>query len=125
MIRDVSYLGFPSFHIIIPGLSEMVYPSDLQFRATNTRYYVSNILRDCPEKINAKIVSCSYQQWNISLVMRMKIQMESYYGVVNTEDVPCEKIYCGCAYFIAMNYVLRGEYSKSFRKDGLYYVYGR
>lgn len=74
MIRDVSYLGFPSFHIIIPGLSEMVYPSDLQFRATNTRYYVSNILRDCPEKINAKIVSCSYQQWNISLVMRMKIQ---------------------------------------------------
>lgn len=24
--------------------------------------------------------------------------MESYYGVVNPEDVPCEKIYCGCAY---------------------------
>lgn len=42
--------------------------------------------------------------------------MESYYGVVNTEDVPCEKIYCGCAYFIAMNYVLRGEYSKASEK---------
>ena len=42
--------------------------------------------------------------------------MESYYGVVNPEDVPCEKIYCGCAYFIAMNYVLRGEYSKASEK---------
>lgn len=27
-----------------------------------------------------------------------------------------EKIYCGCAYFIAMNYVLRGEYSKASEK---------
>lgn len=44
--------------------------------------------------------------------MRMKISRESYYGVVNTEDVPCEKIYCGCAYFIAMNYVLRGDIVK-------------
>ena len=49
MIRDV-HIGFPSFHIIIPGLSEMVYPSDLQFRATNTRYYVSKYSTRLPRK---------------------------------------------------------------------------
>lgn len=116
MIRDVSYLGFPSFHIIIPGLSEMVYPSDLQFRATNTRYYVSNILRDCPEKINAKNSKLFISTMEYFLGNAYENTMESYYGVVNPEDVPCEKIYCGCAYFIAMNYVLRGEYSKASEK---------
>ncbi len=57
-IRDVSFLGFPSFHIIIPGMSEMIYPDDTKFRATNTRYHVSNLLRDSPEEINKD--NCRY-----------------------------------------------------------------
>ena len=43
LIHDVSYLGFPSFHIIIPSLSEM-FPShmtEMRFRIGNTYNYIS------------------------------------------------------------------------------------
>lgn len=46
LLRDVSYLGFPSFHMIIPGFSE-VFPPDLKTaRLHNTVQYVSEIIRN-------------------------------------------------------------------------------
>ena len=42
LIRDVSYTGFPSYHIIIPGLSEFSDFSDYDIRMQNTRKYVCN-----------------------------------------------------------------------------------
>lgn len=46
MMRDVSYLGFPSYQLIIPGLSE-VFPADLQMaRLNNTVQYVSEKMKD-------------------------------------------------------------------------------
>ena len=39
LIRDVSTLGFPSCHIIVPGLSELIDASDDKIRASNTRAF--------------------------------------------------------------------------------------
>ncbi|MBE6813203.1 MAG: hypothetical protein E7523_10045 [Ruminococcaceae bacterium] len=44
LIRDVSYLDFPSFHIIIPGLSELQKVDDQCFRAYNTRLFSRQVL---------------------------------------------------------------------------------
>lgn len=57
LIRDVSWLGFPSYHIIIPGLSEANVVSDAEFRAHNTKNFVSNLMK-YPEKITEK--DCKY-----------------------------------------------------------------
>lgn len=112
-IRDVSFLGFPSFHIIIPGLSEMIYPDDKKFRATNTRYYISNLLRDNPEKIDQS--NCKYIIATMEYFLGNAYEntMESYYGVINPKDIPCENIHCGCAYMIAMCHVILGEYEQA------------
>ena len=112
-IRDVSFFGFPSFHIIIPGLSELVYPDDTKIRATNTRYYISNLLRDHPEKIDKS--NCLYIIATMEYFLGNAYEntMESYYGIVNPLDVPCENIYCGCAYMIAMCYCMLGDYEQA------------
>lgn len=115
-IRNVSYLGFPSFHIIVPGLSEMLYPDDLQFRATNTRYYLSNVLRDTPEKIDKTNSKLFIATMGYFLGNAYENTMESYYGVVDPMDIPCENIHCGCTYMIAMCHVLLGEYDAASQK---------
>lgn len=46
MMRDLSYLGFPTYQVIIPGLSE-IFPADLQMaRLSNTVQYVSSKMKD-------------------------------------------------------------------------------
>lgn len=116
LIRDVSHLGFPSYHIIIPGMSELVFPNDMQFRATNTRYYVSNILRDSPEKINEDNCKLFIATMEYFLGNAYENTMESYYGIVEPADIPCEEIYCGCAYMIAMCNLLLHEYGAAAKK---------
>ncbi|MDY6323563.1 MAG: YcaO-like family protein [Catonella sp.] len=119
-IRDVSVLDFPSYHIIIPGLSEMIYPDDTKFRATNTRYYISNMLRDYPEKItkqnnNYFIATMEYFSGNA-----FENTMQSYYGIINPKDIPCENIHGGCAYFISMCYAMNKDYDNA--EKGMSYV---
>lgn len=116
LIRDVSYLGFPSFHIIVPGLSEMVRPDDLQFRATNTRYYISNLLRDHPDQIDKTNCKLFIATMEYFLGNAYENTMESYYGVVQPEDIPCENIFCGCAYMIAMCHLLMEDYESAAKR---------
>lgn len=116
LIRDVSHLGFPSYHIIIPGLSEMVYPDDMKYRATNSRYYISHLLRDAPEEIdraNSKLIIATMDYF---LGNAYENTMESYYGIVNPNDIPCENIHCGCAYMIAMCHAMTEEYQSASAK---------
>ena len=44
LIRDVSNLDFPSYHILIPGMSELNDGSDTATRADNTRAFISGFL---------------------------------------------------------------------------------
>ncbi len=119
LIRDVSYLGFPSYHIIIPGLSEMVYPDDMKFRATNSRYYISNLLRNAPEKIDTTNCKLIIATMDYFLGNAYENTMESYYGIVDPDDIPCENIHCGCAYMIAMCHAMLKEYQMAADKMDL------
>lgn len=57
LIRDVSWLGFPSFHIIVPGLSEANELTDVDIKAYNTRSYIAKLLRK-PAEITEE--DCKY-----------------------------------------------------------------
>lgn len=43
-IRDESKLGFPSFHVIIPGISEIITPTEKMIKAYNTKLYLNRFL---------------------------------------------------------------------------------
>ena len=50
LIRDVSNLGFPSYHIIVPGFSEIAKPSEELIAAYHERTVTSYLLTK-PEMI--------------------------------------------------------------------------
>lgn len=46
LIRDVSWLGFPSYHIIVPGLSEITEMTDSYIRVHNTIQYLKTLFKN-------------------------------------------------------------------------------
>lgn len=56
LIRDNSVLNFPTYHIIIPGLSELVKFDERELKFENTVYVVMDLLKN-PSTINADNIS--------------------------------------------------------------------
>ncbi len=114
LVRDVSYLGFPSVHIIIPGLSEMFDANDFRYRTYNTRHYVSKILMT-PEKItkeNSKYVIATLEFFLPSI---LENSIETYYGWYEngSTSLPGSDSGLGCIYLIAMCHILNENYGKA------------
>lgn len=112
LIRDVSYLGFPSVHIIIPGLSEMTEALDIHYRTYNTRHYVCGLLMD-PNNItieNTKYVIATMEYFMPSI---LENSIETYYPWYNKGDLPFAKSGMGSLYMIAMCHVINGNYNEA------------
>jgi len=115
LIRDVSYLGFSSYHIIIPGMSEMSNPDDTKMRTLNTRFFVTSLLMN-PSKINkdnTKYIIGTLEFFNGDL---MNDNLKSYYPMSTKIECLCDDIGCGCIYMIAMCHVLNGNYELAANK---------
>lgn len=110
LIRDVSYLGFPSYHIIIPGLSEVSIVTDTMFRAYNTRIAVTSMLVDISSVTpqNCKYILGTLGFFSKSL---MENSLSSYYPEFNNLDLPYDDIHCGALYLAAMCHFAMKEYS--------------
>ena len=112
LVRDVSYLGFPSYHIIVPGMSELQDVSDQKFRAYNTKTLIAQLLND-PSLINKE--NCRYiietmrhfagSQFDESMMM--------YYCFPIKFKCPGEEFGLGWVYLTAMCYALSGDYTKA------------
>lgn len=112
LIRDVSYLGFPSIHIIIPGLSEMTESMDIHYRTYNTRHYVCGLLLN-PNNItyeNTKYVIATMEYFMPSI---LENSIETYYPWYSKGDLPFAKSGMGCLYMIAMCHVINGNYNEA------------
>ncbi len=110
LIRDVSTLGFPSFRIIIPGMTEIT-------RAKMAGRYrefedIEYLLKDL-NRINLN---------NLPKVIKMLETLiydagfESLYFLMNVKDVnllPCEKINNSAKYFLVICYIMNKEYQKA------------
>ncbi|RSX56096.1 YcaO cyclodehydratase, ATP-ad Mg2+-binding [Bifidobacterium dolichotidis] len=53
LIRDVSITGFPSYHVIIPGISELDAVTSFDIRLQYTKHLIAQMLGN-PEQINAQ-----------------------------------------------------------------------
>ena len=110
IIRDVSTLGFPSFRVIIPGMTEVTRTK----MAGRYREFedIEYLLKDL-NRINLN---------NLPKVIQMLETLiydggfESLYFLMNVKDtnlLPCEKINNGTKYFLAICYIMNKEYKKA------------
>ncbi|MEG1291397.1 MAG: YcaO-like family protein [Lachnospiraceae bacterium] len=112
LIRDVSYTGFSSFQVLIPGLSEIMEESDIRTRALNTKAYLMPIL-NYPERINqsnVKYIIGSFDFWRDS---QMDNYMTSLYGVYPDFDFPGEEMRLGWLYMTSMCCAFQGKWEEA------------
>ena len=131
-IRDVSYLGFPSVHIIIPRYQEMFEADDIRYRVYNTRFYVCELLKQ-PQNINKENVKYIIAVLEYFCQVCLKIQLTHIMAGVIKDAIPCEKYGMGVIYLISMCYVVEENYKQaadymkmilSQLENGVWYVSG-
>lgn len=110
LIRDVSVLGFPSFSIAVPGMSEETFdPKATHFNLFTT---MQALLKDF-RNINSKNIKEVIQ---IMEVIVNEIGYEKLSILISLKDIsilPCEQIGMGAKYFLAILYIMAEEYKKA------------
>lgn len=112
LIRDVSYSGFYSFHILIPGISEIMRESSmLHIRAINTKAYLIPYL-NAPGSINdriAKLLRGNLDYWS---KMQLENTMKNHYCVYPDFEFPGEEFQKGWQYLAAMCCAYLGQFQQ-------------
>lgn len=111
LIRDVSFTGFPSYHILIPGLSEMQKLSDYDIRARNTRSYVAYLLTHTEEinPNNVKYIIGVLKMYSNSI---FENSLSTYFPPDYIVELPYDSIGSDI-YLLAMCYIVKGDYEEA------------
>lgn len=112
IIRDVSYLDFPTFHVIIPGMSEVMDVSDKWFNALNTKFHVHKLLNS-PSKINESNAKYIIGIMDYFANSQLDNSMKSHFGVLPTINFPGEEYNLGWLYYTAMCFILLNDYKSA------------
>ncbi len=112
LIRDVSYLGYPAYQILIPGLSEVFEMTDHWYNAVNTKFHMMKLL-NFPSKINQDNVKYIIGIMECYANSQLENSMRSHYGVLSNIPCPAEEYGLGWTYYTAMCYALIGDYKKA------------
>ena len=113
LVRDVSNLDFPSYHVIIPGLSELRDDSDKEIRAENTRAVASALISNISKinKDNCKYVIGILAYYSDRI---MENSIASFIPDSNNLDIPFGLQRNGSIYLSAMCYAFIGDFNKSY-----------
>lgn len=113
LIRNVSYTGFPSFHIIVPGISEIFRDHSLMLeKIMNTKIYLMSYL-NYPETFTertVKLLKASLDYWSDS---QIENGMKSHYGAYPDFAFPGEEIGFGWLYMSIMCCMYLGQYEEA------------
>ena len=112
LIRDVSYLGYPSYQILVPGLSEAFEMTDRWYNTVNSKFYIMKLLNN-PNKINKTNVKYILGVMEGYAASQLENSIRSHYGMLNNISYPAEDYGLGWTYFTAMCYALREDYKKA------------
>lgn len=111
LIRDVSYLGFPSFQIIIPGISELQDADDRRFRALHTKFFTQRIFAE-KEGVSTKNISYILATLQFFENIELENGVDQLFATDNF-SYPCEKVGLDSKYMQAMCYAFAGEYKNA------------
>ena len=110
LVRDVNVLGFPALSIAIPGMSEISFDPNATY--FNIFVTMQKLMKNM-ESINSK---------NIKEVIKMMETIVNEIGydklsilisLKDTSMLPCEQMGTGAKYFLAILYIMDGEYNKA------------
>jgi len=110
LVRDVSTLGFPSFRIIIPGMTEITH-SKMAGRFFDFEE-IEYLLKDL-KRINLKNIDRVIEIMESQI---FEVGYNSLYMFMSVKDInllPCESIGNGAKYFLAICYIMKGDYGKA------------
>lgn len=113
LIRDVSYLGFPAFHIIIPGLSEMGIATSEDYEMIRSLNYHIKYFRN-PYLVNDKI---AVELMKILQHFSYRNYFSFFMHTENVELIPWENIGESVHYYQAALAIAQGEYT-----EAIYYL---
>lgn len=113
LIRNVSNLGFPSFHIIVPGCSEMKSPARNDYEADHTRFHVEKLLNhpEMIDKTNYKYAVQVIDYYKNALNIN---KLRDLSGFLPDEDFPAKEYGLDSYYFAGMCYVVAGDYKNAY-----------
>lgn len=110
LVRDVSFLGFPAFSIAIPGMSEVSFDPDATYfnKFITMQSLLKNLKNINPNNIKEIIP--------IMETIVNEIGYEKLSILISLKDIsilPCEQIGSGAKYFLAICYLMDGQYAKA------------
>ncbi|WDV45522.1 YcaO-like family protein [Clostridiaceae bacterium M8S5] len=117
-IRDVSILGFPSYHIIVPHLSELTKFTEIDIKFTNTFKYIQKFLSN-PSKISLDNITYIIGTIHYYYKYVAFNCMQKIYTRHDDFKYPYEEINCDIVYFLSMCYILQENYKKGGEYIGL------
>lgn len=110
LIRDVSSLGFPSFRIIIPGMTEITHSKMAgRFAMFEELEYLLKDLERIDMKNIDKVIEFMEMQIN-------EVGFNSLYTFMNVKNIQllhAENIGNGAKYFLAMCYLMKESFDKA------------
>lgn len=113
LVRDVSYTGFGSFHIIVPGMSEIYREhSLLQAKILNTKTYLTSYL-NYPETIDKRIAKLIRGNMDYWCDFQIENAMKNHYNVYPDFAFPGEEVGVGWLYMTAMCSAFLEEYAEA------------
>ncbi|MCR5082531.1 MAG: YcaO-like family protein [Parasporobacterium sp.] len=112
LIRDVSFLGFPSYHIIVPGFSEMNDVVDMSFEAENTRFHMQPIMWK-PEMIDNSNIDIIISVFKYYLNSLAENSVADITGYLSNEEYPGKEYHMENYYYMAMCYMYKENYSEA------------
>ena len=116
LCRDVSFFGFPSCHIIVPGLSEIAPSTDMYLRGINTEKYVRKLLHDT-SKINNNNVQYINAYINYAAGNFNENRLRDLYSIdLSSTRFPYEHSKCELIYLSAMCDVVEKNYLSAAQK---------
>lgn len=110
LIRDVSVLDFPSFSIVIPGMSEYGFDHNATYFNLVTK--LQGYFKDL-SKINLSNIA---EFIGMLETIVTKIGYEKLILFINLKDInllPCEQLGLGGKYILAIAYIMNEEYKKA------------
>ena len=110
LVREVSFLGFTAFSIAIPGMSEVSFDPDATYfnKFITMQSLLKNLKNINPNNIKEIIP--------IMETIVNEIGYEKLSILISLKDIsilPCEQIGSGAKYFLAICYLIDGQYAKA------------
>lgn len=112
LIRDLSTLGFPTFSIAIPGMSEISFDPN----ATHFNIFVTmQKLMQNIESINLRNIKEVIRMMELIVNDIVYEKLSILISLIDSSILPCEQMGMGAKYFLAILYIMNKQYEKAAR----------